>query len=107
MKSILGIVCALFSFAVIARAQNVIPTNDPPQYGPYNAVLLADGEGLKKVLVKDDTVTRADSPWTLYAWIYFDEIPKGISLIAGLGDPESEYSRYLSVDGDNLLLWAG
>jgi hypothetical protein len=107
MKSILGIVCALLSFAVIAPAQNVIPTNDPPQYGPYNAVFLADGEGLKKILVKDDTVTRADSPWTLYGWIYFDEIPKGPSLIAGLGDPESEYPRYLSVDGDNLLLWGG
>jgi hypothetical protein len=107
MRSVLGIVSALLALAVIAAAQEVTPTNDPPQYGPYNAVFLPDGEGLKKALVKDDTVTRADSPWTFYAWIYLDEIPKGPSLIAGLGDPESEYSRYLSIEGDHLVLWAG
>ena len=107
MRAILAVVCGFFLFAGAAAAQNVIPTNDPPYYGPYNGVFLPDGEGLKKPLVKNDTVTRADSPWTFYAWIYMDETPKGLSPIAGLGDPEGEYSRYLGTDGNNLVLWAG
>ncbi len=70
-------------------------------------MFLPDGDGLRKLLVKNDTVTRADSPWTLYAWIYLDETPKGLTPIAGLGDPEAEYSRYLGTDGNMLILWAG
>jgi beta-galactosidase/beta-glucuronidase len=87
--------------------QIYIPTNDPPYYGPYNAVFLAGGDELKKHLVKNDTVLRADSPWSLYAWIWMDEAPKGAVLIAGEGDPGEEYSRYLGVDGEKLFYWGG
>jgi beta-galactosidase/beta-glucuronidase len=107
MRVILGILCALFPFASFTNTQNVIPTNDPPYYGPYNAIFLPDGEGLKKPLVNNDTVTRADSPWTLYAWINLAELPRGLSPIAGLGNLESEYSRYLATDGNKLILWSG
>lgn len=93
--------------AVGASAQGVIPTNDPPSYGPYNGVFWADGEGLKAPLLRDDTVLRADSPWTLSAWVWFDEIPNGPCLIAGLGQAEEEYSRYLGVQSDRILLWMG
>ena len=57
----------LLARAPAARAQ--IVTNDPPTYGPYNAVFLPDGEGLEKPLVPHDSVLRADSPWSLYAWV--------------------------------------
>src|SRR5271165_4666924 len=107
MKEILAVVCGLVLFARAAPAQDWIPTNDPPYYGPFNGVFWADGDGLKKPLVKDDTVTRADSPWTLYAWVWLDEQPQGPSLIAGMGNSEDEYSRYLGIDGDKLMLWAG
>jgi hypothetical protein len=107
MRAIRAVVWGLLLFARAAAAQNWIPTNEPPFYGPFNGVFWADGEGLKKSLVKDDTVTRADSPWTLYAWVWLDEVPKGASLIAGIGKPEDEYSRYLAFDGDKLILWAG
>ncbi len=93
--------------AVGVSAQGVIPTNDPPYYGPYNGVFWADGEGLKKPLVKDDSVLRADSPWMLSAWVWFDEIPKGPCLLAGVGQMEDEYPRYLGVEGDRILLWMG
>jgi len=105
-KWLLAIVGLLLS-AVCAMAQAVIPTNDPPYYGPFNGMFWADGEGLRKPLVKDDSVLRADSPWTLYAWVWFDEIPKGPCLIAGFGNAEDEYPRYLGIDGDKLLLWMG
>jgi hypothetical protein len=107
MSATLRIVCGFLLFVAVASAQNTIPTNDPPYYGPYNAVFLPDGEGLKKFLVKNDTVTRADSPWTLYAWILLAEAPEALSPVAGLGNPEDEYSRYLATDGNKLQLWAG
>ena len=107
MRVFLALAFSAFLFSVTSVAQSVIPSNDPPFYGPYNAVFLPSGEGLKKALAKNDTVTRADSPWSLYAWIFPAEAPKGPTLIAGLGDPLAEYSRYLAVDGDKLLLWTG
>jgi hypothetical protein len=107
MRAISTLVCALLLFAGAALAQNWIPTNDPAYYGPFNGVFLPDGDGLKKPLVKDDTVTRADSPWTLYAWVWLDEAPRGPTVIAGIGKLEDEYSRYLGIDGDKLILWAG
>jgi hypothetical protein len=82
-------------------------TNDPPFYGPFNAWFFPDGDGLKKPLVKDDSVLRADSPWSLYGWVKPAEAVKGPSLVAGMGDPAEEYSRYLAVDGEQAILWMG
>ena len=82
-------------------------TYDPAFYGPYHAVLLADGDGLKKPLEKDDSVLRADSPWSLFGWVKLAEAPKGPSLVAGMGDPEEEFSRYLALDGEQAILWVG
>jgi hypothetical protein len=107
VRSLFVILCFALLFGKSIAAQNTIPTNDPPYYGPYNGTFWADGDGLKKKLVKEDTVTRADSPWTLYAWVWMSETPKGPSLIAGVGNIEDEYSRYLAVEGDKLVLWTG
>ena len=82
-------------------------TNDPAWYGPYNAELLPDGGGLNKPLVKDDSVLRADSPWSLHGWVEFAEASKAPSLVAGFGDPTEEYSRYLAVDDGKVILWMG
>ncbi len=82
-------------------------TNDPPFYGPFNAVFLPDGDGLKKPLVKNDSVLRADSPWSLYGWVNPAEALKLPSLVAGLGDPEEEFSRYLGLGDGYLILWIG
>ena len=85
----------------------IVPTNDPPVYGPYNAVILQGGDGLRKNMVARDTVLRADSPWTLYAWIQSDAPIAAPVLIAGYGDVEGEYSRFLGLDSGKLMLWAG
>ncbi len=106
MKAMLVVVWALL-FGFCAFAQSVIPSNDPPYYGPYNGVFLPDGEGLRKTLAKADTVTRADSPWTLYAWIHMDEPPRGMSAIAGVGDADGEFSRYMGTNGEDLTFWTG
>src|SRR3984957_20659388 len=82
-------------------------TNDPPLYGPFNGVFLADGDGLHKALQKDDSVLRADSSWSLYAWVRSEEAPKSPTLIAGMGEPTEEYPRYLGLDSGRLMLWVG
>jgi hypothetical protein len=93
-------------FAPHACAQIPI-TNDPPFYGPYNAVLLSGGAGLKKTLVEHDTVLRADSSWTMYCWVRMESIPSAASLIAGLGETAEEYPRYLGVDSGKFIYWMG
>ena len=94
-----------------SQAQVSIPytvvTNDPPVYGPYNGIFLADGEGLYKKLTENDTVLLADSPWTIYAWVNADEAVAKPTLIAGLGKPEDEYARYLAVTPGKLILFGG
>src|SRR6516225_11401476 len=50
----------------------IVPTNDPPVYGPYNAAIAQGGDGVHKKMLEKDTVLRADSPWTMYAWVNID-----------------------------------
>lgn len=83
------------------------PTNTPPVYGPFNAVFLPGGDGLQKSLTQNDTVLQADSSWTLFAWIKPSETPAGHEFVAGFGDPEAEYSRYLTLGPGKLILWGG
>jgi hypothetical protein len=89
-----------------ARSQTVV-TNDPPFYGPFNASILSGGEGLTKPLGENDSVLRADSSWSLYVWIRPKEAPTGPTLVAGVGDPSEEFSRYLAFDSEQATLWMG
>ena len=109
MKNILASLFFLLAsiFAPRLAAQIEIPTNDPPQYGPYNGTFLAGGDGLKKQILKADTVLRADSPWSLWAWVRTDETPKSAILLLGIGEWDAEYGRYIGVDGDKLAYWGG
>src|SRR5580704_16083738 len=107
LRAVVALMVFSAAFATFAAAQNVIPTNDPPYYGPFNARFLPDGDGLKKALVKEDTVLRSDSPWSLYCWVWLEEMPKGPSLIAGVGKTEDEYFRYLAVEDGKLTLRMG
>ncbi len=99
------LICLL---ATSVRAHSLVQvTNDPPSYGPFNAIFLPDGDGLKKPLAKNDSVLQADSAWSLYAWVKPSETLTLPSLVAGLGDPEDESSRYLALSADHLILWMG
>ena len=59
---------AAFAFSNIAHAQLPI-TNDPPLYGPWNGSFFPDGDGLRQRVGKDDSVLRADTPWSMYCWV--------------------------------------
>ena len=93
--------------AAASLSGQIVPTNDPPMYGPYNVVSLQGGDGVHKNMVAKDTVLRADSPWTIYAWVQTDAPVTSPVLIAGIGDIAAEYSRYLGLDSGKLMLWAG
>ena len=96
-----------FLWGIAAQAQLPI-TTDPSFYGPYNGYFLPDGDGLKKALLKDDSILRADSPWSLYFWVRTDEALKAPSLLAGVGNvDDEEYPRYLGSDGSHVILWMG
>jgi hypothetical protein len=98
---------AFSSFARPAATHAQIITNDPPFYGPFSAVFLPDGEGLKKPLLEHDSVLQADSPWSLYFWFQPAEALKAPTLLAGIGNPTEQYPRYLGLDGNKLILWMG
>jgi len=83
------------------------PVSEPDSYGPFNAVFLSGGDGLSKPLAKDDPVLRADSPWSLYGWVKLTESLDAPRLLAGFGDPEDEFSRYIALDGKNVILRMG
>ena len=107
-RLIFSVTLSFFVLATALGSDAQTPvTNDPPFYGPFNAVLLSGGDGLKKSLEKTDTVLRADSPWSLYGWVKPADVPKGPSLVAGIGDPEDEFSRYLALDAGHAILWTG
>jgi len=93
--------------ATAGSYSQTVATNDPAFYGPFNAVFLPDGDGLKKPLRKDDSVVRADSAWSLYSWVKPAESAKGPSLVVGIGDPAEEYSRYIAFDAEHATLWMG
>ena len=103
---ILALCIATFLTRGIAQAQ-VPVTNDPPFYGPFNGTFLPDGDGLKKPLLKDDSILRADSPWSMYGWIQPDETSQAVMLVAGVGDPTEEFARYLAIRNCQLELQLG
>ena len=96
-----------FLFAQTVLTTETVVTNDPSLYGPFNGVFLAGGGGLKKTMAKDDSVLLANLPWSIYAWVRVEEAVRAPVLVAGMGDPEEEYSRYLAVDGSHVMLWMG
>jgi hypothetical protein len=81
--------------------------NVPVSFGPYNGHFLADGKGLKKTFSAQENVFKSGSSWTIYCWVRSVELQQPSSLIAGLGDPAGEYSRYLGVMDGKFIFWGG
>ena len=100
---------SLFLVLILALhvSAQIVPTNDPPVYGPYNAAIKAGGDGVHRKMVEKDTVLRADSPWTMYGWVWVDAAPTAPQLVAGYGDVGSEYARYIGLEPGKLAMWAG
>lgn len=106
-RSVLIFVIWVFTSVAPPVHAQAPPTNNPPEYGPYNATFLYGGDGLTKDTVQGDTVLLADSPWSMYCWVRFDEPLDSPTLIAGMGDPNEEYPRYLGADSRHIFYWMG
>jgi Exo-beta-D-glucosaminidase Ig-fold domain/Concanavalin A-like lectin/glucanases superfamily/Glycosyl hydrolases family 2/Glycosyl hydrolases family 2, sugar binding domain/Glycosyl hydrolases family 2, TIM barrel domain len=102
-----GMISFFLAITAVGSYSQLPVTNDPSFYGPFNAMFLPDGDGLIKPLEKNDSVLRADSPWSLYGWVQVAEALQGPSLVAGIGDPADEFSRYLALDRGQAILWMG
>ena len=76
-------------------------------YGPYNGVFRPDGNSLRKSVEPTDTILQATSPWSLYCWFQSQESDPGPFLLAGVGNPLEEYSRYLGIRNGKLIFWMG
>jgi hypothetical protein len=93
--------------ALLSQAQRPL-TADPAMYGPYSGAFLANGLGLKESISDtQDSLLRADTPWTISCWYRTPEAAEGRELVAGIGDTSSEYPRYLAVDAGHVALWMG
>lgn len=121
-----GALSAIQASSVFAQ----VPSIPQEAYGPYNAVFLPDGPGLRKDLTAPTPIdgrTRmllkrfgldngAEShdlflsgavPWTLTFWFHSTERLKGAVLIAGIGDPTAEDARFIGTEDNRLGLWMG
>lgn len=78
----------------------------PLSYG-YNGVFLADGDGLTKLISESRSQVAVDAPWSMYGWVWLQEVPDGPTLISGMGDPLGEYSRYFALNDGKLVLRFG
>ncbi|HEY0784955.1 MAG TPA: LamG-like jellyroll fold domain-containing protein [Acidobacteriaceae bacterium] len=68
------------------------------RYGPFAGHFLIDGKGLAKPVAAADPLLKAGTPWTLSAWFEAAAGGPQTTLIAGLGDPLDESSRFLALD---------
>ncbi len=118
LRSALIVVSVLFS--VLAPSSLSAQAVPEEAYGPYNAVLLADGPGIIKPLAPPaaldprfrgpqapDALTSGTARWTLAFWFHSSEPLKGTVLLAGLGDPGSNDARFIGVENNHLGLWLG
>ncbi len=96
----------LFALASTPLRAQTSPTLETA-FGPYNALVLHDGTGMQKALTPGDTLLDPGTPMTLYAWVRTDESPSSSLLIAGIGDPSHDGSRYLALQGGHLALTLG
>jgi len=76
-------------------------------YGPYNAHILVGGRGLAKPLPAADPILQPATSWTLSAWVEFAPISPANALIAGVGDPSAEDSRFFALLDGKPALSAG
>ncbi|HEY4380797.1 MAG TPA: LamG-like jellyroll fold domain-containing protein [Acidobacteriaceae bacterium] len=101
-------VIALSLWAGNAQGQPAKPLTDPLQFGPYNGFFLPDGPGLTRTIPDArDPILLANAAWSIYCWVKPAEPTGSLQLVAGIGSPTAEHSRYLAIDSSKLMLWMG
>ena len=93
---------AFFALFMTALSFSALATT----YGPMNVSVLQGGVGLAAPLPEQAAVIRADTDWTMYAWVFPADIASSQQLLAGMGDP-LKASRYFLLDHGRFGFWSG
>ncbi len=103
---------ALLALAMLpfqrASAQAHVLTVDPEieerVLGPYDVHVLAGGKALTRAVPATSRVLKANGPGTLSVWVLMNQDTPTTTLIAGIGTPEHQDSRFLGLrDGHPIL----
>ena len=102
---------SIFAFEPSLDAQahvfTVKPETQERIVGPFDVNVLQGGPGLTKALPAGSEVLTATSVSTLLAWVLLDRRVPDTTLVAGLGDPSHEDSRFLGLRERRPLLRLG
>jgi hypothetical protein len=113
--------CVVSLFLLSFSAVISLPAQTPqPVYGPWSAIFLPDGPGLmepapgewggpSKMSPVPAAVLAADAKWTLAFWFNSatPASPGGLTLLAGIGDPDAKDARFIAFIDGRLGLWLG
>src|SRR5512140_1567226 len=79
------------------------------EYGPYHAVLLPDGLGVKKSFGAPNPPVQGSSQFTMSCWFRSEETFPARTLLAGFGEltTVSRTQRYFSLIDGRPSVWLG
>lgn len=102
------------------QAQAVADQIPQQVYGPWSAIILPDGPGLTEpapgpwggrssVAPLPASVLAAHAKWTLAFWFNSSDPinPGGLTLLAGIGDPQAKDARFIALVDGRLGAWLG
>lgn len=97
---------AFFALCMTALSWVAAPPAFAAVFGPLNVTVLQGGVGLAQPLPAQAAVIGPDTDWTLYAWVFPEEIASSRQLLVGIGDPLKD-ARYVLLDHGRLGFWFG
>jgi Exo-beta-D-glucosaminidase Ig-fold domain/Concanavalin A-like lectin/glucanases superfamily/Glycosyl hydrolases family 2/Glycosyl hydrolases family 2, sugar binding domain/Glycosyl hydrolases family 2, TIM barrel domain len=110
----------LLSFLAAGSLPAQTPQVPQEVYGPWSVVILPDGSGLmepapgewgarSKVSPLPASILAGDAKWTLAFWFNSADPanPNGLTLLAGIGDPNAKDARFVAFVDGRMGLWLG
>jgi Exo-beta-D-glucosaminidase Ig-fold domain/Concanavalin A-like lectin/glucanases superfamily/Glycosyl hydrolases family 2/Glycosyl hydrolases family 2, sugar binding domain/Glycosyl hydrolases family 2, TIM barrel domain len=110
----------LLSFGAVRSLSAQAPQEPQEVYGPWGAVILPDGSGLmepapgewgarSKMTPLPASILTGDAKWTLAFWFKSADRanPNGLTLLAGIGDPNAKDARFVAFVDGRMGLWLG
>lgn len=106
------VVCSLPLGSLVKAQERRAPEVAAPVFeerviGPYDVHVLAGGPALSKPVPATSRVLSASGAYTLSLWIQISSASPRTALLAGLGDPLAENSRFLGLQEGRVILRYG
>src|ERR1700679_3144643 len=95
-----SLVIAIWGPCLVAQDRHAGPAPSElleRQLGPFNVHVLAGGGGVTKPLPEASKYLLPGTPYTFSLWVEMTSHTPPSSLLAGLGDPNDEASRFLGL----------